>query len=92
MTFRQWWSEKSRKAKVVTLLTTLLIVETGLCFTTPFTVAPAYETFFGPTHDSELALGLEIWQFFLWLITLVALLLASVWTSKVKSDDNDEEK
>jgi branched-subunit amino acid permease len=93
MSFKTWWQTKGSKSKTITVLATLLILEIGLCFSTPFTVAPAYEALFGPTHDSELGLGLEIWQFFLWLFTLAILVAVfMVLPSDLNSGNSDEEK
>ena len=91
MSVKTWWSSKNGKSKTITVLSTLLIVEVGLCFSTPVTVAPAYETLFGPTHDSELALGLEIYQFFLWLMTLAGLGIATAWHPATPPDEIDKE-
>jgi len=35
MTFKSWWGEKSRKSKAITVVSTLLILQIGLCFGTP---------------------------------------------------------
>jgi len=56
MKLGRWWSEKSGKAKVVTVLATLLILQIGLCFGTP-AIVPWYQIIFGPSSDSELGLG-----------------------------------
>lgn len=93
MNIKRWWGKKNAKSKTITVLATLLILEIGLCFSTPATMAPACEALFGPSHDSELALGLEVWQFFLWLISLVVLgAIAMLWQPKPYPDKTDEEK
>lgn len=38
-----WWTHKSGKAKVVTGLATLVILQIGLCFATP-TIVPWFES------------------------------------------------
>lgn len=35
MTIQSWWQQKNRRAKAVTALATLLILQIGLCFGTP---------------------------------------------------------
>jgi branched-subunit amino acid permease len=93
MSLNRWWLKKNAKSKTITVLAALLLVEIGLCFSTPVTVAPAYEALFGPSHDSELALGLQIYQFFLWLITLAMLgAVAVLWHRNRDSGKTDEEE
>ena len=58
----KWWKQQSGGLKVVTALAALMTLQLGLYWTTQFTVLPTYETIFGPSRDSELGLGLIIWQ------------------------------
>lgn len=39
MSFQSWWQQKNRRAKTVTVLATLLILQIGLCFGTPVGVS-----------------------------------------------------
>jgi hypothetical protein len=98
VTIRSWWKRKSGAAKVVTVLAALLTLQIGLCFSTSATVLPAYLAIFGPSRDSELGLGLIIWQGLLSFVTaallLGALVMAAVGThtpgpSREKDDSND---
>jgi riboflavin transporter FmnP len=76
LNFRGWWNRKSGRAKVVAVLATLLVLQIGLCWTNPRTVLPLYLWIFGPSSDSELGLGLSIWQGILSIVTFFFLLIA----------------
>ena len=39
MSFQSWWQQKNRRAKAVTVIATLLILQIGLCFGTPVGVS-----------------------------------------------------
>ena len=78
VSFGQWWKRKSGGAKTVVGLAALLMVQIGLCFSTGWTVQPAYKAIFGPSSDPELGLGLMIWQGLLCGVTILALVIATV--------------
>jgi hypothetical protein len=73
----KWWKQKSGQAKTVTALAVLLMLQIGLCFSTP-AMMPWYESIFGPSRDSELGLGLMIGQGLLCLVNLVVLFVVVV--------------
>ena len=60
------------------LLAALFMVQIGLCFSTGWTVQPAYKAIFGPSSDPELGLGLIISQGILCAVTFLALVVATV--------------
>jgi hypothetical protein len=39
MSYQSWWQQKSRRSKAITILATLLILQIGLCFSTPVGVS-----------------------------------------------------
>lgn len=39
MSIQSWWQQKNRRAKAVTVLATMLILQIGLCFGTPKSVS-----------------------------------------------------
>jgi hypothetical protein len=39
MSYQNWWQQKSRRSKAITILATLLILQIGLCFGTPVGVS-----------------------------------------------------
>jgi len=91
MSPKTWWRQKSGPAKLVTGLTTLLILQMGLCFASPG--EPAwFDALFHirPTPD-QLRLGLVVVEAYLcagtFLVLLVALL---VWgtASFARADPN----
>ena len=91
---RSWWTKNSGGAKIVTVLAALLVLQIGLCWTTPFTVVPAYLAVHGPSSDSELGLGLMIWQGILCIVTFLALFVAAVaWAAEGRNsrDSNENE-
>jgi heme A synthase len=94
LSIKTWWRKKSRPPKVVTVLATLLVLQIGLCWSTPLTVLPAYLAVFGHSSDSELGLGLEIWQGMLSiaLFFLLALAILVSLGDRSKADEPDEEK
>ncbi len=36
MSFNDWWRKKNGKQKTITILATLLVLDIGLCFATPY--------------------------------------------------------
>lgn len=80
--------------KTVVVFTTILILQMGLCFSTGFW-QPVYEKLTGPSHDSELGLGLVIMQFFLcgFTVFIFAIVLVIVaLKAKPRTNDSNEEK
>jgi hypothetical protein len=58
MSLQSWWLQKSRRAKTITILAILLLLEIGLCFGTPVGVSwsdTAFGTHFG--RDPFASLG-----------------------------------
>jgi len=78
MSLRSWWKTSSGTAKTVTVLATMLILQIGVCFGGTSAIASWYEAIFGPTHDSELGLGLTIWQGIFGIVTFIALSIALI--------------
>jgi len=74
----EWWKRQSGGAKAMTVLATLLTLQIGLCFSTGLTVLPAYQAIFGPSSDSELGLGLIIWQGILCGVTILLLAITVI--------------
>ena len=63
MSFQSWWRHKSRRAKAITVLATLLTVQIGLCFGTPVGVSWFDELFSSHLgRDSYGGLGYMIFE------------------------------
>lgn len=71
MSLRTWWHDTTLLSKTIVILCALLILEIGLCFSTPYTVQPAVEVFSRPADR----LGLVILQALLCVITFLLLVL-----------------
>jgi uncharacterized membrane protein len=98
MTIAHWWGRRSGSAKTVTVLAVLLILQIGLCFSTPYTVQPIHDAMFGRDTGELAGLGLWMVQAFLCVCTLVFLIIAiivsavsgrSAAKSSPKGDSND---
>ena len=90
MGIQNWWKRRSGGAKAVTVLATLLTLQIGLCFSTGLTVLPAYQAIFGPSSDSELGLGLIIWQGILCGVTILLLavtVIGAAWVGGFSKKD-----
>lgn len=90
MNFKTWWRRKDGQSKAVTILATLLILEIGLCFSTPYTIVGVHRIF--RIQDQPLqGLGLMLLQAVACFITLVLLFFAFIaWPSGVESNDSAE--
>lgn len=81
MSLREWWRNKSGGAKTITVLCTLLILEIGLCFSTP-SIVNSYEAIFHiKPMDDEFGdgFGFMIILAMLCVLTLIALLVAPLY-------------
>ncbi len=88
MTIQNWWKRKSGPAKLVTALSALLLLQIGLCWSTP-AVLPWYFAVFGPSSDSEFGLGLMIVQGILCLVTCAVLLgMTVIWLANRGPQNN----
>jgi hypothetical protein len=80
MSLQSWWQQKSRRAKTITILATLLLLEIGLCFGTPVGVSwsdTAFGTHFG--RDPFASLGYMFIQAIVAGITLLIFLGAVIF-------------
>ncbi len=77
MSFREWWRNRSGRAKAVTVLSALLILQIGLCFGTP-SIVGSFQTAFHikPSGNEEFgpSMGYMFLEAFLALMTGIALL------------------
>jgi hypothetical protein len=73
----KWWRNKSGRAKTITTLAVLLILQMGLCFASPGE-PPWFDWLFRirPNPFQELRLGLLVVEFYLCLFTFLLLLIA----------------
>jgi hypothetical protein len=78
MSFATWWRDKSSTAKAITILSTLLILQVGLCFSTPYTLRPMYEAIAHPKPEAYVDLGLMFWQAIFCVLTLAILIITVV--------------
>jgi hypothetical protein len=77
---------------MVAVLAGLLVLQIGLCFSTGSTVMPAYVAIFGRSRDSELGLGLMIYQGILCLGTLLMLIVVGIiWLNERHTNKTDED-
>ena len=90
MSLKTWWQQKSGPAKLVTALTTLLILQMGLCFASPGEPAWFDRLFHIHPMPDQLRLGLVIIEAYLSIGTFVFLLIALlVWgTSSFTETDS----
>jgi hypothetical protein len=70
---RKWWNHKSGRAKTVTVLATLLVVQIGLCAGTS-QLTYRFGVLIPKGYDVPMGtLDLMIWQAFLCILTLILL-------------------
>ena len=78
MGLKCWWHSKALTAKVITVLSALLLLQVGLCFSTQWTVQPVFEAI---PHHPDLSgeygprFALVTWQALLSLLTLALLII-----------------
>ena len=78
MSLNTWWKCRNGWAKAVTILSMLLILQIGLCFSTPTMVQPVYMAIVGHDTENEMGLGLVVWQALLCIATFVVVLVFAV--------------
>jgi integral membrane sensor domain MASE1 len=90
MSVKTWWQHKSGPAKLVTALTTLLILQIGLCFASPGEPAWFDRVFHIHPMPDQLRLGLVVVEAYLSIGTFIFLLIALlVWgTSSFTETDS----
>jgi hypothetical protein len=91
---RIWWTCKSGKEKVITVLAVVLILQIGLCFSTP-ALMPWVAAVFHIRHGNNPLddLGPMVVQMFLCIGTIVFLIIEAVFgTPGLSSDKNDGER
>jgi len=81
VSFGKWWRRRSGGAKTVVVLSMLLILQIGLCFSSDSTVIPAFNAIFGQSHDPEAGIGFAVGQAMLCVVTFVALIVAVIATA-----------
>ncbi len=94
MRFQGWWQRKNRRAKAVTVLAALLILQVGLCFGTPVGVSWYHNIF--PSHSSDPleAIGYMVIEALACILTLILVFLAAInWlpgfrTVRARTEDN----
>jgi|GEM_PF-5983580 len=100
MSFREWWRNRSGKAKTITVLCALLILQIGLCFGTP-SILDAYQAIFhlNLRADEEFGpgLGFMFFEALLCVVTVLVLFVVSLfWQSRQDPqklfDSSDDEK
>jgi hypothetical protein len=94
MSFRNWWRRKGGRSKTITILATLMILQIGLCFSTPKGVS-WYRALFHlkPSDDPLEMLGIMCSEAVLCLVTVVLLVLITIfWNPDVKSPKRNEEE
>lgn len=78
MSLKTWWQIQNRKAKVITVLCTLIILNTGLCFLIPTAAEWATTTFNLGHRDPMSGLGLMMLQAILDVLLLPAILVVAI--------------
>ncbi len=82
MSLRTWWQQKNGPAKSVTGLTTLLILQIGLCFASPGEPAWFDRLFHIRSSPHRFGLALVMAEAYLCIATFILLLIALiVWGS-----------
>jgi uncharacterized membrane protein len=87
MSLKTWWRTKSGKAKAVTVLAVLIILNTGLCFLIPSAAEWAVATFHLGYRDPMSGLGLMVIQALLDVVLLVVLLFVAIFGRSGQSSD-----
>jgi hypothetical protein len=81
MSLQEWWRNKSGKAKTITVLATLLILQIGLCFGTP-SIVSFYQAIFHIKLRGDEEFGPNVGYMFiealLALMTAIVLLVVVV--------------
>jgi hypothetical protein len=74
---KKWWRNKSGRAKTITALAVLLLLQMGLCFASPGE-PPWFDWLFRirPNPFAHIHLGLIVVEFYLCLFTFLLLLIA----------------
>ena len=79
MSFRDWWRQKNRKSKAIAVISTLLIVQIGLCFGTPSGVSWYQSLFHVKSSDPLEALGMMAFEAMLCVATVLALIVTAIF-------------
>jgi uncharacterized membrane protein len=79
MSLKTWWGTKNRKAKTITTLCVLIILNTGRCFLIPSTAEWAVATFQLGYRDPMSGIGLMVIQALLDVVLLVVLLFVAIF-------------
>jgi hypothetical protein len=81
MSLREWWRNRSGRAKAVTVLATILILQIGLCFGTPSIVNSFQAIFHLKPSDDEFGdgLGYMMLEALLCIVTLLALIVVPLF-------------
>ena len=82
LSLKSWWKRKSGAAKLVTALTTVLLLQIGLCFASPGEPAWFDRLFHIKPSPYGIRLGLVIIEAYLCIFTFVILLIAVlIWVT-----------
>jgi len=94
MSFQNWWHQKSRKSKAIVAISTLLILQIGLCFGTPSGVSWYQALFHVKSSDDPFyALGFMAWEAILSLATVLALIVTAIfWRRDLNSPQRKKEE
>jgi len=79
MSLKTWWRTKSGKAKTITTITVLIILNTGLCFLIPTTVEWAASTFHLGYQDPMSGVGLMAIQAVLDVVLIFVLICVAIF-------------
>jgi ABC-type transport system involved in multi-copper enzyme maturation permease subunit len=89
---KNWWRQKGRKSKAIAVISTLLILQIGLCFGTPSGVSWYQALFHVKSSDPLYALGLMAWEAILSLATVLALIVTAIfWHPDLNSPQRKKE-
>jgi len=85
MGLNTWWQTKNRKAKAITTLAVLIILNTGLCFLIPGAADWAAEEFHLGRRDPMSGIDLMVVQALLDVLLVLALICVAIFWRPARS-------
>jgi hypothetical protein len=89
MNFSNWWRRKSGRAKTVTVLAVVLLLQIGLCFGTPEATSWFDDLFRIHRDDPFYALGWMMFEALLCIVTVIVLFVVAFGFTGLFPDTRD---
>jgi hypothetical protein len=91
MSLKTWWQTKNRKAKTITTLAVLIILNTGLCFLIPTATEWAEANFHRGGTDSYQDVGIMVLQALMDVLLVLALICVAIFWRPGRSSPDAKE-